>query len=117
MHQFHASPRTNTVARPDDLEMIPLLPVPMGNAVNQAEWTLTATGMLTLTVRPGRYAQAAFRHVNGRRSLKDICRTVAKQFVERPSRNDVMAQFRSAYEAMNSWGDAVLLKHPSSMQA
>ena len=121
-HSFWAAPRPDTVASLDDLDNVPLFirPGTVDTSVVPAAgatvtWTFRTPAALVpdMVLHPGRYAWAVCRHINGRRSLKEIIRLVSRDFPVRPSRNQILADFKPVFEQMCEWGDLVLLRHPS----
>jgi len=122
-HSFWASPRPDAAASIDDLENIPLFIRPgtvntsvAPQAGKGVTWTFRSPLPLVgdLVIRPGRYAWSVCKRINGRRSLKEIIRLVAKEFSVRPSRNEILAEFRPVFQHMRQWGDLMLLRHPES---
>ena len=122
-HSFWACPRADPAASIDDLENIPLFirPGTVDTSVAPQEgkavtWTFRSPLPLVgdLVIRPGRCAWAVCKHINGRRSLKEIIRLVSKDFAVRPSRNEILAEFQPIFEHMRQWGDLILLRHPDS---
>ena len=119
-HSFLASPHRDTVASLRDLDNVPFFREEVidrqtvARILGSPTWVFTVPSRPNLTIAPGKYTRAAFQHIDGRRSLREVLKLAARAFRIRPSRNEVLAQFAPAFEAVREWGDLLLLRHPSS---
>ena len=119
-HSFLASPQTGTAASLHDRDNVPFLrggivdPRLVAKMLHDPTWVFDVPSRPKLSITPGKFTRAVFKHLDGRRSLQEILKLAAKEFPVRPSRNEIMSQFAPAFEAMREWGDLLLLRHPSS---
>jgi len=117
-HSCFVSPRTNTVADIDDHDNIPFFSrkVRRGfrSILDDPTWVINAPPLPSLSFSPGEFARAAFKLMDGNRSIGQIADTVSKQCAGRPSTGEVIEQFNPLFRMLCEWGDMVLLRHPAA---
>ncbi|HUT59312.1 MAG TPA: methyltransferase [Phycisphaerae bacterium] len=121
-HILFATVEANTVASPDHLDNTPffhLMPG-LGRVLHEQAHKAHGPGRLTvnlqhghsLSVPVGRYTAPILKHLDGRTSVRDIVKAVREEHPSRPSRDDVLAEFRALYDVLSFW-DLLLLRHSS----
>ena len=117
-HSCFVSPLTDTVADIDDHENIPLFTPEVREGfrsiLDRPTWSIKAPPLSPLAIKPGKFARAAFKLMDGNRSIARIAALVRVQFSNGPSVDEILAQFKPAFDALREWGDIVVLRHPDS---
>jgi len=117
-HTCFVSPQTDTVADIDDHDNIPIFSrkVRKGfrSILDDPTWAINAPPLPSLSFKPGEFARAAFKLMDGNRSIGQIAELVSEQFAERPSREEVLDQFSPLFRMLCEWGDVVLLRHAAA---
>ena len=117
-HVCLVSPQTNTVADIDDHDNIPFFSRKarkgFRSILDGPTWVVKAPALGGLSFSPGKFARAAFKLMDGNRSIGQIVELVGKQFANRPSTGEVFAQFKLLFRMLCEWGDMVLLRHPAA---
>ena len=117
-HSCFVSPRTDTVADITDPRSIPVLAPQTRDGfktiLDRPRWTIEADPLPRISIKPGGFTRAAFKLIDGRRSIGEIVEQVRQQFPNGPSAEEVLAQFIPVVEALCEWADVVLLRHPDS---
>ena len=121
MHMCFVSPRTNTVADLDDHDNIPffLRKARKGfeSMLDKPTWVIKAPPLPPLSFIPTKPARAAFKLIDGNRSIGQIAELVGKQLANQPSRpstDEILTQFKALFRMLCEWGDLVLLRRPDA---
>ncbi len=119
-HSCFVSPLTDTVADIDDDENIPLFTPEVREGfrgiLDRPTWSIQAPPLPPLSIKPGKFARAAFTLMDGTRSIGRIVAQVREQFSNGPTVEEILVQFTTVFEALREWGDVVVLRHPDSGQ-
>jgi len=117
-HSCFVSPLENTVADIDDPSYIPLFAPGARKGfktiLDRPTWSIQAPPLPAVSITPGRFTRAAFKLMDGDRSMGEIAAMVREKFANRPATEDILAEFKPALDALREWGDIVLLRHRDS---
>jgi SAM-dependent methyltransferase len=117
-HSCYVSPRTDTVADADDHDNIPIFARKarkgFRNILEGPVWMITAPPLPPLSFSPDKFAQEAFKLIDGKRSIRQIAELAGREFDDRPSTEEVLARFIALFRMLCEWGDLVLLRHPDA---
>lgn len=117
-HSCFVSPLEDTVADIDDPANIPLFTPEARKGfktiLDRPAWSIKAPPLPAVNITPGRFTRAAFKLMDGDRSMGEIAALVRRKFANRPTIDDILAEFKPAFDALREWGDIVVLRHPDS---
>jgi SAM-dependent methyltransferase len=117
-HSCYVSPKTDTVADIEDLENIPNFSQKarkgFKSILTGREWVIDAPPLPRLALKPHKFARAAFKLIDGTRNAAQIAELASRQFKERPSTDEIMAELAPIFRILCEWGDVLLLRHPSA---
>lgn len=117
-HSCFVSPLEDTMADLDDPAYIPMFtPEARGGfmtILDRPLWSIQAPPLPAVSIKPGRFTRAAFKLMDGDRSMGEIASMVRENFGNKPTIDEILGEFKPVFDALREWGDITVLRHPDS---